>query len=177
MFRRKKKRETEEALAVLFRERIEHGDGHGATPNGRVMSEPDEERADRDFTDELRYVVEEKTGEIQEGERASNVAGNDEARLAMEKEAADKVNIIWRQRLEADPAGTLDDLQARVNQLGYGLAYAGRTHVAPVTKRTYYITDTDTRRPIEAFGDGQVDLTLLEVCLWSELALRKWKDS
>ena len=98
-------------------------------------------------------------------------------RPATEDEAADKVNTFWLQRLGDDPQGALDDLQARVEQLGYELAYAGRTFGAPVIKRTYYIIDADKREPIEAFHDGGVELTLLDVCLWSELAFKKWKDS
>jgi hypothetical protein len=193
MFRKRKSKKTDEQLKaalldmreardVSIRERMEHRDAHGPTPKGHEPSEYDgelehEELEDHEFTEELRNLLDEETGEIQEGERAFNVAGNDEARPATEDEAADRVNMIWLPRLGDDPEGALDDLQARVKQLGYRLAYAGRTHGAPVIKRTYYIIDTDRREPIEAFEDGNVDLTLLDVCLWSELAFKKWKNS
>jgi hypothetical protein len=169
--------ELREAREVSIRERMEHGDAYGITPDGHEMSEPDEEQGDHEFTEELHKLLDEETGEIQEGERAFSLGGIDEARPATEDEALDTVNTIWLQRLGDDPEGALDDLQARVKQLGYQLAYAGRTFGAPAIKRTYYIIDTDKREPIDAFHDGEVDLTLLEVCLWSELAFKKWKNS
>jgi hypothetical protein len=103
--------------------------------------------------------------------------GNDEAHPGPEDEAADSVNTVWRQRFEDDPEGALNDLCAKVKELGYQLDYAGRTFRAPVTERTYYIIDPEKRAPIDAFRDGVVELTLLEVCLWSEQAFKKWKDS
>lgn len=112
---------------------------------------------------------------LAEVERAFNVEWNDEARPTTEDEAAGKVNTIWRQRFEDDPERALNDLRAKVKELGYQLAYAGCTFRASVTERTYYIIDPDEREPIDAFYDGKVDLTLLEVCLWSELAFKKWK--
>jgi hypothetical protein len=104
------------------------------------------------------------------------VESNDEARPATEDEAVHKVNT-WRLRFDDDPERALNDLQAKVKELGYELAYAGRTFRAPITERTYYIIDTDKREPIDAFRDGEVDLPLLDVCLWSELAFKKWKGS
>ena len=85
-------------------------------------------------------------------------------------EVADSVNTVVPQRFEDDPEGALNDLRAKVNELGYQLAYAGRTFRAPVTERTYYIIDPEKREPIDALRNGAVDLTLLEVCLWSEQA-------
>jgi hypothetical protein len=41
-------------------------------------------------------------------------------------EFADSVNTVLPQRFEDDPEGTLNDLRAKVNELGYQLAYAGR---------------------------------------------------
>jgi hypothetical protein len=99
------------------------------------------------------------------------VEGNDEGRPGAEDEAADRVNSALRQRFEDDPEGALNDLRAKVNELGFQLAYAGRTFTAPVTERTYYIIDPEGREPIDAFRTGTADLTLLEVCLWSEQAL------
>jgi hypothetical protein len=90
-------------------------------------------------------------------------------------EAADKVKNIWRPRFEDNPEGALSDLRAKVEGLGYELAYSGRTFKAPVTERTYHIVDPDDRKLIDAFKDGAVDLTFLDVCLWSELAFKKWK--
>jgi hypothetical protein len=81
------------------------------------------------------------------------------------------------QTFEDDPAGALDDLRAKVAELGYELAYAGRTFEAPVTERTYHIVDREKRERIDAFGNGTVDLTLLEVCFWSEQAFKKANDS
>jgi hypothetical protein len=175
MFRKKKSKKIDEARDVSIRER--EGDAYGPTPNGHVKGEADPEQDDQGFTDELHTLFNERTEEIQERERAFNVAGNDETRPATEDEAADKVNTFWLSRLGDDPHGALDDLQARVGQLGYELAYAGRTFGAPVVKRIYYIIDTDKREPIEAFQDGAVELTRLDVCLWSELAFKKWKNS
>jgi hypothetical protein len=102
--------------------------------------------------------------------------GYDEARPGAEDEAADSVNAALRQRFEDDPEGALNDLQAKVNEHGYELAYAGRTFRAPVTERTYYIIDPEGREPIDAFRNGTADLTLLEVCLWSEQAFKKWNN-
>jgi hypothetical protein len=85
-------------------------------------------------------------------------------------EVADSVNTGLPQRFEDDPEGALNDLRAKVNELGYQLAYAGRTFRAPVTERTYHIVDREKRERIDAFGNGSVDLTLREVCLWSEQA-------
>jgi hypothetical protein len=137
----------------------------------------DDELDDGKFTEELRDLLDEETGKIQDGERAFNEAGNNEARPATEDEVADTVNTIWRQRLDDDPEGVLDDLRARVNQLGYRLAYAGRTHLALVTKRPYHIMHPDRRERIDVFHNGNADLTPLDVCLWSELAFRKWTNS
>jgi hypothetical protein len=178
MFRKKKSKKKDEARDVSIRSRLEHGDAYGPTPNGHDVSEDDEELVDHEFTEELRYRLDEETGEIQGGERAFNVAGNGEARPATEDEdeAADKVNAIWRQRLEDDPRGALNDLRAMVQELGYDLAYAGRTFGEPVTKRTYHIINRDERERIAPFQDGRVDLTLLEVCWWSTLAFKRWKD-
>jgi hypothetical protein len=81
------------------------------------------------------------------------------------------------QRFADDPAGALDDLRAKVAELGYELAYAGRTFRAPLTEHTYYILDRERRERIDAFGNGTVDLTLLEVCLWSEQAFKEGNDS
>ena len=177
MFRKKKSKKNDKARDVSIRERMEHGEYYGPTPNGHEVSEDDEELDDHEFTEELRYRLDEETEEIQKGERAFNVAGNDEGRPATEDEVAGKVNTIWRQRLEDDPKGALNDLRAIVKELGYDLAYAGRTFGAPVTKRTYHIINPDERERIAPFQDGRVDLTLLEVCLWSELAFKRWKDS
>jgi hypothetical protein len=159
---------------------MEHGDAYGLTPNEHKISEDDEELDDYEldddeFTEELRNLLDEETGEIREGEPAFNEAGSDEARPATEDEVVDKVNTIWRQRLEDDPEGALLDLRERVDQLGYRLAYAGRTYGAPVTKRTYRITDQNKRR-VDVLHDGVGDLTLLDVCLWSELAFKKWTN-
>jgi hypothetical protein len=177
MFHRKKKKETEEALALLFRERIERVDGHGAPPNGHVMSESGDELAERESTEELRDLLDEETGKTQEGQRSFNVAGNNEVRPETADEAADKLNTIWRQRLDDDPEGALEDVQARAKKLGYLLAYAGHTFGAPLTKRTYYIMDPDQRLPLDVFHNGDVDLTLLEVCVWSDVAFKRWKNS
>jgi hypothetical protein len=130
-------------------------------------------RRARVFAEELHKPLGEDTEEIQEGERACNEEGNDEPRPATEDETADEVNTIWRQRLVDDPKGALNDLRAMVKELGYDLAYAGRTFGAPVTERTYYIINPDGRERIAAFDDGSVDLTLLDVCLWSELAFKR----
>jgi hypothetical protein len=176
MFRKKKSKKKDEARDVSIRERMEHGEYYGPTPNGQDVSEDDEELDDHEFTEELRYRLDEETEEIQKGGRTFNVAGNGEARPATEDEAADKVNAIWRQRLEDDPKGALNDLRAMVQKLGYDLAYAGRTFGEPVTKRTYHIINRDERERITPFQDGRVDLTLLEVCWWSTLAFKRWKD-
>ena len=109
--------------------------------------------------------------------KGHRMEGNDDARPGTEDEAADSVNTVLRQRFEDDPEGALNDLRAKVDELGYQLAYAGRTFRAPVTERTYYIIDPEKREPIDAFRNGAVDLTLLEVCLWSEQAFKKWNDS
>jgi hypothetical protein len=100
----------------------------------------------------------------------------EEARPTTEHEAVHKVNT-WRLRFDDEPERALNDLQAKIKELGYELAYAGRTFRAPVTERTYYIIDTDKREAIDAFRDGEVDLTLLDACLWSELAFKKWRRS
>src|SRR4051794_22761306 len=105
------------------------------------------------------------------------MGGNDAAQPGTEDEAADSVDAVWRQRFEDDPAGALNDLRETVQELGYQLAYAGRTFSAPVTDRTYHIIDPEKGEPIDAFRDGVVDLALLEVCVWSEHALQKWNDS
>ncbi len=99
--------------------------------------------------------------------------GNDEARPGTDDDAADSVNTVLPQSFEDDPEGALNDLRAKVNELGYQLAYAGRTFRAPVTERTYYIIDPARDEPIDALRNGAVDLTLLEVCLWSEQAFKK----
>jgi hypothetical protein len=182
MFRKKRstKRSKEKGGARngFIREGMEYGgDAHGPASNGHGRSEPDEEQDEHEFTEELRYRLDEETEEIQERGRAFNVAGNDEARPATEDEAADKVNTIWRQRLEDDPKGAVNDLRAMVQELGYDLAYAGRTFGEPVATRTYHIVKPDERERIAPFQDGGVDLTLLEVCLWSEVAFKRWKDS
>jgi hypothetical protein len=84
--------------------------------------------------------------------------------------AADKVNPLWRQNFEEHPEAALNDLAARVKERGYELAHAERTFGAPITQRTYYIIDADDREPIHAFGNGNADLTLLDVCSWCEQA-------
>jgi hypothetical protein len=117
----------------------------------------------------------EQPARIQEGERVFPAEWNDKARPATEDEAVDKVNTTWLPRFEDDPEGALNDLGAKAKELGRELAYAGRTFSAPITKRTYYIIDPDEREPIAPFNDDNVDLTVLDVCLWSELALKKWK--
>ncbi len=107
MLRKKKSKKKDEARDVSIRELMERGQYYGPTPNGHDVSEDDEELADHEFTEELRYRLDEETEEIQEEGRAFNVAGNGEARPATEDEAADKVNAIWRQRLEKDgPQGS-----------------------------------------------------------------------
>jgi hypothetical protein len=105
--------------------------------------------------------------------KGHRMEGNDEARPGTDDEAADSVNTVLPQRFEDDPEGALNDLRAEVNELGYQLAYAGRTFRAPVTERTYYIIDPEKREPIDALRNGAVDLTLLEVCWWSEQAFKK----
>jgi hypothetical protein len=160
---KKRSKEKDEARDVSIRERMEHGDAHGPTWNGHGMSEPDEEQGKHEFTEKPDEHLDEET---------VNVAGNGEARPATEDEVADKVNTIWRQRLEDDPEGALLDLRARVNELGYLFAYAGRTYGAPVAKRTYYIVDQNKRR-MDVFHDGVGDLTFLDVCLWSEVAFKR----
>ena len=109
--------------------------------------------------------------------KGHRMKGNDEVRPETDDEAADSVNSVLPQRFEDDPEGALNDLRAKVNELGYQLAYAGRTFRAPVTERTYYIIDPEKREPIDALRNGAVDLTLLEVYLWSEQAFEKWNDS
>ena len=109
--------------------------------------------------------------------KGHRMKGNDEVRPETDDEAADSVNSVLPQRFEDDPEGALNDLRAKVNELGYQLAYAGRTFRAPVTERTYYIIDPEKREPIDALRNGAVDLTLLEVCVWSEQAFKKWNDS
>jgi hypothetical protein len=160
-----------------IRERTEHAGAHGPTPNRHVMRQYDEKLDDHEFTEEFRTPLDEEAEEVHEGERAFNVAGNGEARQATKDEVVDTVNTIWRQRFEDDPEGSLDDLRTRINTLGYSLAYAGRTHLAPITERTYYIMDRDAHERIDVFHNGDADLTLRDVCLWSELAFKKWKDS
>jgi hypothetical protein len=188
MFRkRKSKRNIDEVLtptlrALLrsdspIREPTEHADAHGPTPNRHVTRQYDEKLDDHEFTEEFRNPLDEEAEEVQEGERAFNMAGNGEARRATDDEVVDTVNTIWRQRFEDDPKLALDDLGTRINTLGYRLAYAGRTHLAPITKRTYYIIDRDVRERVDVFHNGDADLTLRDVCLWSELAFKKWKDS
>jgi hypothetical protein len=93
-----------------------------------------------------------------------------------EDEAVEKVNAIWRQKFEDDPEGALDELGAKVKELGRQLAYAGRTFGAPIAERTYYIIDPDENGPIAHSDDGNFDLTVFDACLWSELALKKWND-
>jgi hypothetical protein len=180
MFRKKrsKKRSKEKDAARdgSIREGMEDGDAQSPTRNGHGMSGTDEEQDEHEFIEAPDEHLDEDTGEVREGDRAFNEAGNDEARLATEDELADKVNTIWRQRLEDDPEGALADLRARLNQLGYRLAYAGRTYGAPITKRTYYIMDQNKRR-MDVFHDGVGDLTLPDVCWWSELAFEQWKNS
>jgi hypothetical protein len=180
MFRKKgsKKRskDKDEERYGSIRERMELGDAQGPTSNGHGVSGPDEEQDEHEFTESPDEHLERGNGEVREGDRAFNVARNDEARPATEDEVADKVNTIWRRRFEDDPEGALVDLRGKVNQLGYRLAYAGRTYRAPITKRTYYIVDQNKRR-MDVFHDGVSDLTLLDVCLWSELAFKKWTNS
>jgi hypothetical protein len=60
-----------------------------------------------------------------------------------------------------------------IKKLGYELRYAGNTFGAPITERTYRVVDPNERNPIAVFDDGVVDLTLLEVCAWSELAFKR----
>jgi hypothetical protein len=162
MFRKKRSKKKDEARDGSIRELV---DAYGPTPNWHKVSEPDEEQDEHEFTEGQDGHLDEKT---------ANVAGNGAARPATEDEVADKVNTIWRQRLEDDPEGALVDLRERVDQLGYLLAYAGRTYGAPVTKRTYYIVDQNKRR-MDVFHDGVGDLTLLDVCLWSEVAFKRVK--
>jgi hypothetical protein len=114
--------------------------------------------------------------EIQPAERAFSVASNDEGTPSDGDEAVHKVNT-WRLRFDDDPGRALNDLNAKVKELGYELAYAGRTFTAAITERRYYIIDTDKREPIDAFRDGDVELKLFDVCLWSELAFKKWRRS
>jgi hypothetical protein len=99
--------------------------------------------------------------------------GNGQARPGTEEESADSVKAVLRERLEDDPEGARDELRPKVAELGYELAYAGRTFMAPVTKRTYHIIDPEKRERIDAFGNGTLELTLLEVSVWSEQALKK----
>jgi hypothetical protein len=164
MFRKKRSKKRskkkDEARDVSIRELV---DAYGPTPSWHKVSEPDEEQDEHEFTEKPDEHLDEET---------ANVAGNGEARPATEDVVADKVNTIWRQRLEDDPEGALVDLRDRVDQLGYRLAYAGRTYGAPVTKRTYYIVDQNKRR-MDIFHDGVGDLTLLDVCLWSEVAFKR----
>jgi hypothetical protein len=169
---KKRSKEKDEAGDGSIRERMEHGDAEGPTWNGPGVSEPDEEQVERQFTESPDEHLERGNGEVREGDRAFKAVGNDEARPATEDDVADKVNTIWRQRLEDDPEGALLDLRARVNQLGYRLAYAGRTYGAPVSKRTYYIMDQNKRR-MDFFHDGVADLTFLDVSLWSEVAFNR----
>jgi hypothetical protein len=121
-------------------------------------------------------VGDEEKKETEEGEPAFNVESDHEARRTADDEAADKVETFWRPRLEHDPQGALDDLNAKVKELGYELGYAGRGYMKPVAKRTYHISDPEERKPLDVFDDGNVDLTLLDVCLWSELAFKKWQS-
>ena len=127
-----------------------------------------------DFPSSMRRSRRQRRRSRKKGHR---IEGNDDARPGTEDEAADGVNTVLRQRFEDDPEGALNDLRAKVNELGYELAYAGRTFRAPVTERTYYIIDPEKREPIDALRNGAVDLTLLEVCLWSKQAFKKWNDS
>jgi hypothetical protein len=132
----------------------------------------------RAFAEELHKPLDEETEVIQEGERVLNEKSDDEPRPATEDGSADELLMIWQQRFAYDPAGALNDLTAMTKELGYELAYAGRTIGAPVTERTYRVINPDERKPITVFDDGEVDLTLLEVCLWSELAFKRgWRAS
>lgn len=176
MFRKKKSKEIDEARDVSIREGIE-GDAYGPSPNGHVMGESDEEQDDHEFNAELHSVFEQENEETREGEQAFPAESNDDARPATEDDAVDKLNTIWRQRLKDDPDGALDEVRARMEELGYGLAYAGRTFGETLTKRVYYIMDPDERVPLDVFHSGDVDLTLLEVCIWSEVAIKRWKNS
>ena len=163
MFRKKRSKKKDVARDGSIRERMEHGEAHSPTWNRHGVSEPDEEQDEHEFTEEPDKHVDEET---------VNMPGNGEARPATEDEVADKVNTIWRQRLEEDPEGALVDLRARVDQLGYRFAYAGRTYGAPVDKRTYYIVDQNRRR-MDVFHDGVGYLTFIDLCLWSEVAFKR----
>jgi hypothetical protein len=176
MFRRKRSKEKVQARDRSIREHMEHGDAHDPSSNGHGTSERDEEQGEYDFTEQPDEHLDEESEGIGEGDRAFNLAGNGEARPATEDEIAEEFNTLWRQRIEDDPENALLDLRAKVNELGYRLAYAGRTHGAPITKRTYYVMDQNKRR-MDVFRDGVGDLTLLDVCLWSELAFKRWQDS
>ena len=126
------------------------------------------------FAEELhKPLPDEETEEIQEGERTFNEERDDEPRPATEDESADDVSAIWQQRFADDPAGALNDLGAMIKELGYELRYAGNTFGAPVTKRTYRVVNPNERKHVAVFDDGVVDLTLLEVCRWSELAFKR----
>jgi hypothetical protein len=124
------------------------------------------------LAEEPHKPLDEETEEIQEGERALNEERDDEPRPATKDASADKVIAMWQQRFADDLAGALNDLGAMIKELGYELRYAGNTYGAPVTKRTYRVVNPDERKPIAVFDDGVVDLTLLEACLWSDLALK-----
>jgi hypothetical protein len=127
----------------------------------------------RALAEELHKPLDEETEEIQEEERAFNEERHDEPRPATKDESADKVIAMWQQRFADDPAGALNDLGAMIKELGYELRYAGNTFGAPITERTYRVVNPDERKPIAVFDDGVVDLTLLEACLWSELAFKR----
>jgi hypothetical protein len=127
-----------------------------------------------DFPSSMRRSRRRRRRSRKKGHR---MEGNDDARPGTEDEAADSANTVLRQRFEDDPQRAVNDLRAKVNELGYQLAYAGRTFRVPVTERTYYIIDPETREPVDAFRNGAVDLTLLEVCLWSEQTFKKPNDS
>ena len=185
MFRKRKSKKIDEALTPTLtglvpsdlptRERTEHADAHGSSPNGHVVGQPDEGLDDREFTVEPHSVSDDET-EARDGERALNAEANDGARPVTGDDAVDRVDAICRQRIEDDPARALNDVRARVKELGYLLACAGRTFMEPDTKRTYYIMDPDERLPLNVFHSGDVDLTLLELCVWSEVAFRRWKS-
>jgi hypothetical protein len=127
----------------------------------------------RALAEELRKPLDEETEEIQEGERAFNEERDDEPRPATEDESAVEVITLWQQRFADDRTGALNDLGAMIKKLGYELRYAGNTFGAPITERTYRVVDPNERNPIAVFDDGVVDLTLLEVCAWSELAFKR----
>jgi hypothetical protein len=109
----------------------------------------------------------------QSRKRERRMEGHDDGHPRAEEQAGDNVNAFLPQGFEDDPNEALNTLRAKVNELGYQLAYAGRTFGAPVTERSYYIVDPEAREPIDAFQNGTVELTLLDVYLWSEQRLKK----